>query len=86
LRYEDADLTRPGPGQVLVRVAATAFNPVDTWFRSGIIDQVFPVSFPHTLGLDLAGTVAELGPGGAGPRPRGAGDRVPADDRPRCGG
>jgi NADPH:quinone reductase-like Zn-dependent oxidoreductase len=63
LRYEDADLPRPGPGQVLVRVAATAFNPVDTWFRSGIIDQVFPVSFPHTLGLDLAGTLAELGPG-----------------------
>jgi NADPH:quinone reductase-like Zn-dependent oxidoreductase len=63
LRYEDVERPRPGPGEVLVRVAATAFNPVDTWFRSGIIDQFFPVSFPHTPGLDVAGTVVELGSG-----------------------
>lgn len=63
LRYEDAERPRPAPGEVLVRVSATAFNPVDTWFRAGIIDQIFPVSFPHTLGLDLAGTVVELGAG-----------------------
>ena len=68
LRYEDAERPRPAPGEVLVRVSATAFNPVDTWFRAGIIDQVFPVSFPHTLGLDLAGTVAELGAGVQAPR------------------
>jgi NADPH:quinone reductase-like Zn-dependent oxidoreductase len=63
LRYEDVERPSPGPGEVLVRVAATAFNPVDTWFRSGIIDQIFPVTFPHTPGLDVAGTVVELGSG-----------------------
>ncbi len=63
LRYEEAERPWPGPGEVLVKVAATAFNPVDTWFRSGIIRQIFPVSLPHTLGLDLAGTVVELGAG-----------------------
>ena len=63
LRYEDVDRPRPGPGEVLVRVAGTAFNPVDTWFRSGIIQQIFPVTFPHTLGLDVAGTVVEQGEG-----------------------
>lgn len=63
LRYEDTPTPRPGPGEVLVAVASTAFNPVDTWFRAGIVDQVFPVSFPHTLGLDLAGTVVDRGPG-----------------------
>jgi NADPH:quinone reductase-like Zn-dependent oxidoreductase len=68
LRYEDAERPQPRPGEVLVRVAATAFNPVDTWFRAGIIDQVFPVTFPHTLGLDLAGTVVELGAGVQAPR------------------
>jgi NADPH:quinone reductase-like Zn-dependent oxidoreductase len=67
LRYEDVERPSPGPGEVLVRVAATAFNPVDTWFRSGIIDQFFPVAFPHTLGLDVAGTVAELGTGVTAP-------------------
>lgn len=62
LRYEDTPTPQPGPGEVLVAVAATAFNPVDTWFRAGIVDQIFPVSFPHTLGLDLAGTVVDHGP------------------------
>ena len=63
LRYEETPTPRPGRGEALVSVAATAFNPVDTWFRAGIIDQIFPVRFPHTLGLDLAGTVVEHGPG-----------------------
>ena len=63
LRYEEAPTPTPGPGDVLVAVAATAFNPVDTWFRAGVIDQIFPVRFPHTLGLDLAGTVVDHGPG-----------------------
>src|SRR5579859_212783 len=63
LRYEDVDRPRPGPGEVLVQVAGTAFNPVDTWFRAGIIHQIFPVTFPHTLGLDAAGTVVEQGEG-----------------------
>ncbi len=63
LRYEDVDRPRPAPGEVLVQVAGAAFNPIDTWFRAGIIDQIYPVTFPHTLGLDLAGTVVEQGDG-----------------------
>src|SRR5579859_2641220 len=63
LRYEDVDRPRPRPGEVLVQVAGTAFNPVDTWFRAGIIHQIFPVTFPHTLGLDAAGIVVEQGEG-----------------------
>lgn len=75
LRYEEAERPRPGAGEVLVKVAATAFNPVDTWFRSGIIRHIFPVSLPHTLGLDLAGTVIE----------QGAGVSVPAAGQPVTG-
>ena len=63
LRYEDVDRPRPGPGEVLVQVAGAAFNPIDTWFRAGIIHQIFPVTFPHTLGIDVAGTVVEQGEG-----------------------
>ena len=37
LRYEDVDRRRPGPGEVLVQVAGTVFNPVDTWLRAGIM-------------------------------------------------
>jgi NADPH:quinone reductase-like Zn-dependent oxidoreductase len=63
LRYEEAPKPRPGPGEVLVAVAATAFNPVDRWFRAGAMDEIMPVRLPHTLGLDLAGTVVDHGPG-----------------------
>ena len=63
LRYEEAPTPRPGPGEVLVAVAATAFNPVDRWFRAGAMDEIMPVRLPHTLGLDLAGTVVDHGPG-----------------------
>jgi NADPH:quinone reductase-like Zn-dependent oxidoreductase len=63
LRYEEAPTPRPGPGEVLVAVAATAFNPVDRWFRAGAMHEILPVRLPHTLGLDLAGTVVEHGPG-----------------------
>lgn len=63
LRYEEVDRPRPGAGEVLVQVAGAGFNPIDTWFRAGIIDQVYPVTFPHTLGIDVAGTVVEQGEG-----------------------
>ena len=56
LRYEDVDRPRPAPGEVLVQVAGTAFNPVDIWFRAGIIHQIYPVTFPQTIGLHVAGT------------------------------
>jgi len=35
LRYEDIERPVPGTGQVLVRVAATSFNPVDDHIRAG---------------------------------------------------
>lgn len=63
LRYEDVDRPHPATGQVLLRVAATSFNPVDVAIRAGYLQQVFPVTLPHTPGIDGAGTVAELGEG-----------------------
>ena len=66
LRYEDVDRPRPAAGQVLVRVAATTFNPVDIAIRAGFLRQAFPVTLPHTPGIDVAGTIAELGEGVAG--------------------
>ena len=66
LRYEDVDRPRPAATQVLIRVAATSFNPVDAAIRSGFLQQVFPVALPHTPGIDVAGTLAEIGEGVAG--------------------
>lgn len=66
LRYEDTGRPVPGPGQALIRVAATSFNPVDAGIRSGARQGPFPVELPHVPGTDVAGTVEELGEGSAG--------------------
>lgn len=63
LAYEDAPRPVPGQGQVLVTVAATSFNPLDAALRAGYLHDVFPLELPHVPGIDVAGTIAELGPG-----------------------
>jgi NADPH:quinone reductase-like Zn-dependent oxidoreductase len=56
IRHGDLPVPTPGPGEVLVRVAATAVNPVDTFVRSGAWRTPFPS--PFVIGRDLVGTVA----------------------------
>ncbi|MER6441568.1 NADP-dependent oxidoreductase [Streptomyces sp. NPDC001185] len=73
LRYEDVEQPVPGAGQVLIRVAATSFNPVDANIRAGLMQGPIPVTLPHTPGIDVAGTVESLGAGVNGVR---AGDSV----------
>jgi NADPH2:quinone reductase len=56
------DLPTPTPtgSQVLVRVAAAALNPVDTYIRAGTIKMDIPL--PFIVGCDLAGAVERVGP------------------------
>src|SRR3954449_7529539 len=63
LRYEDVEQPVPGAGEVRLRVAATSFNPVDGGIRGGYLQGAFPVTLPHTPGIDVAGTVDALGDG-----------------------
>ena len=49
----------PGPGQVLVKVNASALNPIDLYVRSGAV--AMPLAFPYVIGCDFAGTVEEVG-------------------------
>jgi len=60
MRLEDLPDPQPGPGQVVVRVAAAGVNPVDTYIRKGIYGDV---SFPYTPGKDAAGTIEAVGEG-----------------------
>jgi NADPH:quinone reductase-like Zn-dependent oxidoreductase len=66
LRYDDVDPPRPSTGEVLVRVAATSFNPVDAAIRGGYLQEVVPVTLPHTPGIDFAGSVEAVGDGVVG--------------------
>ncbi len=61
----------PGEGELLVRVEATALNRADLMQREGRYPP--PPGASEILGLELAGTVAALGPGCEG---RCVGDRV----------
>jgi NADPH:quinone reductase-like Zn-dependent oxidoreductase len=63
IRHEQAPLPTPGPGELLIHVTATSFNPSETALRSGMLQAVLPVALPYTLGWDVAGTVAAVGPG-----------------------
>ncbi|OBG22723.1 NADP-dependent oxidoreductase [Mycobacterium sp. 852002-51057_SCH5723018] len=65
---EYAEVQRPAPraGQVLVKVAGTSFNPVDAGMRGGYLSEVYAITFPHVPGIDVAGTIAELGEGVTG--------------------
>jgi NADPH:quinone reductase-like Zn-dependent oxidoreductase len=63
LVYEDADVPAAGAGQVVVKVAGAAFNPLDVAIRAGFVQQVFPVALPHIPNYDVAGVIAEAGEG-----------------------
>ena len=63
LRYEDVEQPTPGAGEVRLRVAATSFNGVDAGIRGGYLQGPFPVTLPHTPGIDVAGMVDALGEG-----------------------
>ncbi len=69
LTLAPVDRPDPGPGQLLVRVAAAGVNFIETYQRSG----AYPVEYPFTPGAEAAGTVEALGPGVDGFAP---GDRV----------
>ncbi|MCH8978648.1 MAG: zinc-binding dehydrogenase, partial [Armatimonadetes bacterium] len=64
LKYEDIDVPSPKPGHVLVKVLAAGVNRLDHYIREGTIVPELP--FPHILGADAAGEVAELGEGVTG--------------------
>jgi NADPH:quinone reductase-like Zn-dependent oxidoreductase len=71
LRVEELDDPVPGPGEVTIRIRAAALNHLDVDVREGI--SRFPVEFPHTLGVELAGEIEQVG---EGVEEWSAGDRV----------
>jgi NADPH2:quinone reductase len=58
---ESAEVERPtpGPGQLLIKVAATGVNFIETYQRGGM----YKVTYPFTPGSEAAGTVEEVGDG-----------------------
>jgi NADPH:quinone reductase-like Zn-dependent oxidoreductase len=54
---------KPGPDEIVVRMAGAGINPIDWKQRSGAVRQYFPMKLPAVLGRDASGTVTAVGPG-----------------------
>jgi NADPH2:quinone reductase len=62
--FRVTSVARPvaGPAQVLVRIASSGVNPLDTKIRAGAAEHARQ-KLPAILGIDLAGTVEAVGTG-----------------------
>ena len=60
LRLVEVSTPHPGPGEVLLRVVASAVNPLDTKIRAGAADHARQ-ALPAILGIDVAGVIVALG-------------------------
>lgn len=69
LELVDVPQPVPGPGQALVKIAASGVNFIDVYFRTGL----YKADLPLVPGSEGAGTVVALGPDVADLTP---GDRV----------
>ena len=65
LRLEQAPRPVPRAGQVRVRVRAAGVNPYDWKFREGRLRAYVPATLPYTPGVEFAGVVESVAPGGA---------------------
>jgi NADPH:quinone reductase len=61
LTVREVELKALGKEDVLVEVKAAGINPGEASIRKGLLDSVFPSTFPSGEGSDLAGVVREVG-------------------------
>ena len=62
LKFED-NVPEPqvSGNTVLIAAAAASVNPIDWKLRSGMMQTIFPLSFPAVLGRDVSGIVRAVG-------------------------
>src|SRR5689334_16601819 len=56
----EVDRPKAGPGLLVVRVKAAGINPGEASIRKGLLQAIFPATFPSGQGTDLAGIVEEV--------------------------
>jgi len=59
-QWGEVPTPEPGPGEVRIRVMASALNHIDLWLTRGMPR---PRSFPHVSGSDVAGVIDSVGVG-----------------------
>ncbi len=62
LQVLDVPVPEPSYGEALVKVKAASINPGEAKIREGLLDAIWPATFPSGEGSDLAGIVTKVGP------------------------
>jgi alcohol dehydrogenase len=57
---ETASAPSLSSGKILVNIKASGVNPVDWKIREGYMQQIMPLQFPSTLGMDFSGVVKQV--------------------------
>jgi len=79
----EARLRAPQADEIVVRVEATAINPLDLKIIAGTMQQVFPIVLPYVPGTDFSGVVESVG---SEARHLKVGSRVVGRSAPSLGG
>lgn len=80
VEYTDVERPSPGPDQVLLHIQAAALNRLDLWVLEGW--PGLKLRFPHVMGCDGAGVIAEVGANVTG---WAVGERVAVNPTYSCG-
>ncbi|MGI0002254.1 MAG: alcohol dehydrogenase catalytic domain-containing protein, partial [Nitrososphaeraceae archaeon] len=58
---DNASIPSVSAGKILLNVKASGVNPADWKIREGYFQQMAPLQFPSTLGMDFSGIVKQIG-------------------------
>ena len=58
---DNASIPSVSAGKILVNVKASGVNPAGWKIREGYFQQMAPLQFPSTLGMDFSGVVKQIG-------------------------
>ena len=63
MELEEVAEPAPGPGEMLVRIAAAGVNPLEVAIRTGNHPRAGAMTLPYTCGTDVTGEVEAVGEG-----------------------
>src|SRR6202012_3579808 len=61
MELEEIEKPQPSENEVLIKVYASAVNPVDQKIVAGASQEKFPTKFPLTIGWDVSGVIEATG-------------------------
>jgi NADPH:quinone reductase-like Zn-dependent oxidoreductase len=61
LTYEETPVPEVRSDEVLIKVAATAFNPADAMIRMGYLKDFLPLELPFIPNVDVSGIIEKIG-------------------------